>query len=165
MGRLAGHGTQPLFSIIGAAPPGNEGYAARLHELARQAPLAGRVEFSGHVEDPLAVIADLSILVVASRTPEPFGRTVVEAMGQGVPVVVPAAGGPAEIVDDGETGLHYLPGDAVSLAGAVEHLLDNPALVRSMSERGRQVVEERYRPEFQARTVSEIYSRLIPGEV
>lgn len=164
MGRLAGHDTQPLFLIIGAAPPGNEGYAARLEDMARQPPLEGRVEFSGHVDDPLAAIASLSVLVVASRTPEPFGRTVVEAMGQGIPVVVPAAGGPAEVVDHGETGLHYPPGDAISLAQAVERLLDDPALARTMSERGRQVVSEQYRPEDQARTVSGIYHHLIPGE-
>jgi glycosyltransferase involved in cell wall biosynthesis len=161
---LAEHDSKPSFWVVGAPPAGSEGFADGLQEIARQAPLAGRVRFTGYLADPMPTIAGLSVLVVSSRTPEPFGRTVVEAMGQAVPVVAPDVGGPAEVVEDGRTGLLYPPNDAKALAQAVKRLLDDPDLARAMGRRGRQVVEDRYRPETHARQVEEIYRHLATVE-
>jgi len=52
----------------------------------------------------------------ASLTPEPFGRVIIEAMAAAKPVIAVNAGGPAEIIQHGQTGLLYSPGDAHELA-------------------------------------------------
>ncbi len=81
-----------------------------LRRRAEQPDLAGRVEFAGAVADPDAELAAASCLLHCADA-EPFGRVVAEALACGLPVVAPAAGGPAELVDD-SCGRLYRPGDA-----------------------------------------------------
>ena len=57
---------------------------------------------------------------------EPFGLVLLEAMALGKPVVAAAAGGPLEIVTNGQTGLLVAPRDAAALAGAIVTLLRDP---------------------------------------
>jgi glycosyltransferase involved in cell wall biosynthesis len=65
----------------------------------------------------------LRTVVIPSRT-EPFGRVPLEAYAAGAaPVVVTTAGGLAEQVIDGVTGLTASPADPVSLAGAIGRAL------------------------------------------
>jgi glycosyltransferase involved in cell wall biosynthesis len=165
MGRLAMHRPEVGFVVAGAAGEATKPYEEGLLSLAARPPLAGRVRFTGHVPDPLRLMGELSVLVVASRTPEPFGRTLIEAMSMGVPVVAPAAGGPAEIVQHEVTGLLYTPNDAGSLAAAVERLLAHPEWARELAGAGREAVESRYRPETHARAVEAVYDEVAPAEI
>ncbi|HEV2786299.1 MAG TPA: glycosyltransferase, partial [Solirubrobacteraceae bacterium] len=57
-----------------------------------------------------AAYASADIFLFASRT-DTFGPGVLEAQASGLPVVAVAAGGPAEIVSDGRSGL-LCPPDA-----------------------------------------------------
>lgn len=157
---VAGRWADVEFLVIGSAPPDAAPYERRLRELAGSPALAGRVRFTGFVADPLAVIRGLDLLVVASKTPEPFGLTVIEAMSAGVPVVAPAAGGPAETVEDQVTGLLVPPGDAGALQEAVEELLADPARRRRMGAAGREIHGRRYHPAVLARCVAAVYADL-----
>lgn len=51
-----------------------------------------RVRFVGHV-DALAFLSDIDVLVVPSKSNEPFGRVIVEAYALGIPVVGANTGG------------------------------------------------------------------------
>src|SRR5439155_27136085 len=82
---------------------------------------------------------------------EAFGLAIVEAMALGRPVVAANAGGPREIVIDGETGFLVAPSDPTSLACAITKLLDEPATARSMGVNGRLQFEQR----FTAQTMAE----------
>jgi glycosyltransferase involved in cell wall biosynthesis len=65
----------------------------------------------------------LRAAVIPSRT-EPFGRVPLEAYVAGAtPIVATTAGGLAEQVIDGITGLAAAPGDPASLAGAIDRAL------------------------------------------
>ncbi|MFO8073375.1 MAG: glycosyltransferase [Polyangia bacterium] len=66
-----------------------------------------------------------------------WGNAVVEAHASGLPAVVVDRGGPAEQITDGVDGLVAPVGDAESIAGAIERLLDDPELRRSMGRAGR----------------------------
>lgn len=76
------------------------------------------------------------VLVVASDQ-EPFGRTVVEAMATGLPVVATRCGGPEEIVVDGETGLLVPLNDPRAMADAIGAVVGDPDLARRMGQAGR----------------------------
>jgi glycosyltransferase involved in cell wall biosynthesis len=77
------------------------------------------------------------IALVPSAWAEPFGLVALEAMQAGRPVIGTAAGGLADIVINGETGLLAPPGDAPALAAAVRQLLADEPLRRRMGEAGR----------------------------
>ena len=80
------------------------------------------------------------MLVVASDQ-EPFGRTVVEAMATGLPVVATRCGGPEEIIVDRETGLLVPLDDPRAMADAVEAVVRDPDLARKMGQAGRRRAE------------------------
>jgi glycosyltransferase involved in cell wall biosynthesis len=85
----------------------------------------------------MAAWSRCSVGVVPSVCPEGFGKTAVEAMACGRPVVASAVGGLAEIVVDGKTGILCPPGDPQSLRNAIRRLLDDPSLATAMGKAGR----------------------------
>jgi glycosyltransferase involved in cell wall biosynthesis len=96
------------------------------------------------------------ILAFPTIAQEALGRTAVEAMACGRPVVASRLGGLAFTVADGATGLLCEPGDGGDLASKLETLLDDPEMRRRMGEAGRKrfaahytwdvVIERKYRP-------------------
>lgn len=99
--------------------------------------IGDRVCFSGPRGDIPALLRDAALLVLPSVDPEPFGRTLVEAMAAGCPPVATAAGGPLEIIEDGVNGMLVAPGDSAALARAVTELLSDPERARAMGRAGR----------------------------
>jgi glycosyltransferase involved in cell wall biosynthesis len=59
---------------------------------------------------------------------EPMGQVAVEALLAGTPLIATAAGGLADMIRDGETGLQVPVGDPSSLAAAVHRVLTEPGL-------------------------------------
>lgn len=86
------------------------------------------VKFIGHA-DARAFYEQVDVVVVPSLWHEPFGRTAIEPMAYGVPVIASNRGGLAEIVDDGVTGLVVDPDDTDSLGRAIRRLSADPQLV------------------------------------
>ncbi len=66
-----------------------------------------------------AAIGGCAAVVMAPKWVEAFGNVAIEAMATGVPVISYRRGGPAEIIDDGETGFLVAPDDIDGLIAAV----------------------------------------------
>ena len=96
---------------------GGESYYNELQSLAKQ--LNAPVTFTGFLRDPGKAYAAADIFAHTSTSPEPFGRTVIEAMMYGVPVIAANAGALPEILLDGQCGILTIPGDDESLANAI----------------------------------------------
>lgn len=98
-----------------------------------------QVAFHGHV-DNRRLFAELAgrpfVFVHPCLWFEAFGRAVIEAMALGLPVVVPDVGGPAWLVEDGVTGLHYHHRDATDLARRIEWAAQHPARMAAIGELG-----------------------------
>ena len=131
-------------------------YALGVRALANELGLGDAVTFTGQVADVRAHLAVMDVFVSAAAE-EGFGIAVLEAMGQGVPVVAADAGGPREAVERDGTGLLVAPGDADAIAGAAERLLADGALRDRLGARGREVVGERFTT---ARMIGEFHERL-----
>ncbi len=89
-------------------------------------------------EETRAHYRQAAICVVPSLWHEPFGLVAVEAMAAGRPVCASDSGGLRDIVVHEETGFLFPPGDADALAGALERLLDSPALCQRMGRAGQE---------------------------
>jgi glycosyltransferase involved in cell wall biosynthesis len=119
-------------------------YAQSLPALAKSLGCADRIHFLGFRDAVMPVLREADVVAHCSVQPEPFGRVIVEAMFCGRPVVVAGEGGAAEIVKHGVTGLHHLPGDAVSLAFRLRGLLDHPDTALALARAGEHAAKERY---------------------
>jgi glycosyltransferase involved in cell wall biosynthesis len=125
------------LTMAGSTIGEDRGLLARLRERAGRDDLAGRVDFVGHIADPRDLLASSHCLLHCADR-EPYGMAIVEALASGLPVVAPAAGGPAELID-AMCGRLYAPGDAATAAGALVEILRDPEplgrAARSKAER------------------------------
>lgn len=87
---------------------------------------------------------EADMLVMPTIAQEALGRTAVEAMAAGRPVVASRIGGLPFTVVDGATGLLCEPGDAKDLAKKIEMLLDDADLRERLGNAGRRRFEEHY---------------------
>jgi len=112
--------------IVGDALFGETEYAAQLAQLVAELGLRDRVRFLGHRDDVPKLMKAVDVMVHPSIDPEPFGRTLVEGMLAGVPVVATNAGAAPDILEGGKAGTLVPPGDPHALAGALAAVLAKP---------------------------------------
>lgn len=109
--------------IAGAALFGEDSYAQSLRDIAVRLGVADRVLFLGHRSDVPRLMRAMDAIVHPSVDPEPFGRTLVEAMLCRVPVIAAWSGAAPDILDDGRAGFLVPPGDAAALADALRSIM------------------------------------------
>ncbi|MGZ4317186.1 MAG: glycosyltransferase family 4 protein [Gaiellaceae bacterium] len=157
--RAFGQGSESAV-VVGAPLFGEDWYEADLKRRADALGLNGRIVFTGFREDIGKALGEIDILVHASVTPEPFGQVIVEGMSAGLPVIAAAAGGPAEIIQDGVDGLLYPPGDADALASRLRGLADDPGLRARLGAAARES-SKRFTAEAAADRVMWVYGRVL----
>ena len=113
--------------IAGDALFGEQAYAAKLRQMVIDLDLGDRVHFLGQRHDVPLLMRACDAVVHPSIDPEPFGRTLVEAMLAGVPVIATDAGAASDILDAGRAGTLVPPGDADALATAISTVMAKPA--------------------------------------
>lgn len=86
--------------------------------------------------DMAGIVACARAVVVSSRVPEPFSLAAVEAVGSGIPVILPAEALIAGDIVDAECGLTFRAGDIDALALAMSKLAASDNLVKKMSSNG-----------------------------
>ena len=140
---LRAQGRCVRLEISGTVFTGYEWYERQLRERAERADLRGAVEFLGYVHPTWSVLERATVVLVPSRA-EPFGNTAVEGLLAARPVVASNVKGLTEIIEDGRTGLLVPPDDPEALASAIASILDNPELVRSLSDQGHDDATKRF---------------------
>jgi phosphatidyl-myo-inositol dimannoside synthase len=142
--------------VVGGGPEG-----PALTALATRLGLAAT--FTGPVppEDVAAHLAAADVVVSPSRGAEGQGLAVLEAMAVGRPVVVTAAGGQAESVEDGVTGLVVAPGDRAALTAALARLAADEALRLRLGEAARTEVARRFSRRASAEATVAVYRRVL----
>nr|WP_183615053.1 glycosyltransferase family 4 protein [Novosphingobium hassiacum] len=104
-------------------------------------------------------IAGCDILAVPAVS-EPLGRTLVEAMLVGTPVVATRSGGNPEAIVDG-TGILVSPDDAAAMASACSFVIDNPSPVATMTAAARASARERFARSRHVWSMERIYRELL----
>lgn len=111
-------------------------------ELRALASTDHRIRFLGYVSDSeLAQLYSDALAVLFVPYDEDYGLITVEAMLSAKPVLTTTdAGGPNELVRDGETGFSVAP-DAVELARRIEFLCNHRSVAREMGRKARTVAQ------------------------
>lgn len=156
---VLGRGNAVLV-IIGRVPIGsNIDHQAEYEELARECGIAGRVLFAGFRKDVRPYVRDMDVLVLPSRQ-EPFGRSIVEAMALGVPVVASRVGGIPEIITSGRDGFLVPVEDVAALARVLQRLVRDSALRRRIGGEGRAAIRRRFDVARLTKEIEELLDQL-----
>ncbi|HZK25483.1 MAG TPA: glycosyltransferase family 4 protein [Oscillospiraceae bacterium] len=147
---------QICFVVAGEGP-----LCAELEKKRNNLALEQRFFFLGYCEQVAALLARLSVFVLPSLS-EAQGIAVLEAMQAGCPVVVSAAGGLRELIEDNKNGLLVPPGNAVSLAEAIEKLLRQPHLAARLARQAQADVC-RFSISESMRKTKMVYDRVLEG--
>jgi glycosyltransferase involved in cell wall biosynthesis len=146
-----------LSSDIRLRVVGSGNRSSHLRSLAGDISVNDRIEFAGSV--PYDAVrrhyATADCFVHPGVWPEPFGRTILEAMQAGLPVVATDIGGPAEAVP--QANLRCPPRDPAALADAITAARDSP----TAGESNCRYVREHFAPNTVVDRIHEIYNRAI----
>lgn len=127
----------------------------QLRRAVHRLQLHHQVRFLGFVpNEMLAVLYRLADVFVFPSLYEGFGLPPLEAMASGTPVVTSNVSSLPEVV--GDAALLVDPRDAEAIAGAVERILEDPALRRSLIQKGL-VRSREFSWERAARRIRDVY--------
>jgi len=139
---------------------GNGNLRLELERQALQLGVSDRVSFAGFISDTAAFLGEIDIFVMPSLF-EGLGVAALEAMAAAKPVIASRAGGLAEIVVDGETGLLFPAGNVAALAAAMAALAGDSQRAVAMGIKARQRVLHHYTLEQMARRNESLYYELL----
>lgn len=122
--------------------------------------IGDRIRLMGFRYPPERWLAGCDVLLVPA-VDEPFGRTLIEAMLLGTPVVAAASGGNPEAITDDVTGLLVPPDRPAACAAALERLYRDPALAGSLAKAAQRDALARFSLEGHARAVMRVYDQLL----
>jgi glycosyltransferase involved in cell wall biosynthesis len=137
-------GVPGVAALIVGPETEDPAYAQQLRQLTNECGLGARVRFLGFRDDVSRLMRACDLVVHAPVAPEPFGRVLVEAMLTNRPIVASAAGGAAEIIEDGVTGVLVPAGDPGRLAAAIAGLVGDPARSAALARQGQRRALERF---------------------
>lgn len=143
-----------------------DGYLTWLRREARSLGVEANVAWLG----PLAagqIVEELlrcSVMLVPTFI-ENCCTALCEAMAVGIPAVVSYAGGNPDIAVPEESALFMSPGDDVTCASQIERLLSSKELATRVSQRARQLSQQRSNPVQLIRRQLEIYHSVIARDL
>ena len=132
-------------------------------------PARHHIVFVPFTERPLVFYRFATLSALPSRI-EGLSQALLEAMSLGVPVVASAAGGNAELVHHGETGVLVPPLDPQAWTSALERMLGDDAFRGQVARAGRALVRDGFTMQRTAERTEVVYReaierrRLLGGE-
>ncbi|HUQ90187.1 MAG TPA: glycosyltransferase [Bryobacteraceae bacterium] len=130
----------------------------RRHIAARK--LDSHFIFTGFRKDVPRMLYALDLFVLCTLQ-EGFPLVILEAMGCAKPVVATAVDGIPEIVIPGQTGLLHKKNDSEDLARQILQLMENPELLRKLSNGGLQLVASEFSSAKFNANVGSLYAKVL----
>jgi len=158
--RFLRQGGKANFLLIGDDIFARDGkYKQQLIKKAAISPYAQNIKIIGW-RDNLEPLWPKIDCLVHTADAEPFGRVIIEAMANGVPIIATAAGGPVEIIDNGRTGLLFGPDDIEGVFAAMKTISEDMELRQNLAVNGRQHVIFNFQAGKTAGKIVKLYKEL-----
>ncbi len=119
-----------------------------------------RVIFAGHRDNVLHYMTASDLFVLPTLT-EALPTVLAEAMSVRLPIIATTVGGIPEMIVDGHNGILVPAADIAALQNMVVNLLSNPKKRESLGDAGRDITEQKFNVQVQAKLLSELYLSLI----
>lgn len=139
--------------IVGGAEPGKESFLEELEKERARLNLTDKVSFLGQRNDMTTLYLLADVVCHMSTKPEPFGRTVTEALASGTPVAAFDRGGAAETLRACFPEGLVPPDNVEAFARTALSLIDSP--------RPEIEIPWRFRLEAQTETTLQVYSNVL----
>jgi glycosyltransferase involved in cell wall biosynthesis len=154
----------PPFELHAAGYLGksDEGYLRNLDRRAATGKLAGKFRYHGEPDrqQKIDFLQSLHVFSTPTVYPESKGLPALEAMANGVPVVLPSHGSFPEMVAATGGGILFEPHNAADLADKLAELLQNPGYADELGQSGRKTVAERFHATAMADQTRQLYQQL-----
>lgn len=150
------------WMVGGPQNPADQKQYDEVLKTAERLGLNARVRFLGQRSDVPQLLAGADIFCQPNQGPEPFGIVFVEALWARRPVVTTAMGGALEILND-SCGILTEPGNADSVAAALDRLIQSPELRARLGEAGPARARQLCDPAAQMRVLEDLVRGTIPG--
>ena len=118
--------------------------------------LGDRVRFLGVRRDRATLYGAMDVFALPSLW-EGLSLSLIEAMGAGRPLVATAVGGNPEVIEDLRTGLLVPSGDPRALAEALESLLRDPQLSRTLGAAACEAARTRFGIDRHVAEIADLY--------
>jgi glycosyltransferase involved in cell wall biosynthesis len=118
------------------------------------------LRFAGYVDETVAAMRLLNVVVSLSTFAESFGRSIAEGMAARRPVIIYNRGAPPEYVRDGIDGFIVQPSDIAAALNYVELLRRDPARLVRMGEAARSRISGLFSPTAIASQLNDIYAHI-----
>jgi glycosyltransferase involved in cell wall biosynthesis len=113
--------------------------------------------------EKIALLQGLHVMSLPTVYHESKGLSVLEALANAVPVVLPEHGTFPELIEHTGGGLLHSPGKPQALAEQLKRLLQNPRRAAELGARGQQVVHRDYSAAGMAEATRDLYRRIRSG--
>jgi glycosyltransferase involved in cell wall biosynthesis len=157
---LRARGTSAQFKVAGDVDPGNPS-SLNPDQISALSTNCG-VEFLGHVSDIRALWQRADIACLPSYR-EGLPRSLLEASASGLPLVTTDVPGCRELVKNEINGLIVPPANARELAKALERLLGDDVLRKTLGGNARRIVEEQYSEQRVIAATLQVYGVQLPA--
>lgn len=149
-----------LKVLICGAGPMEETLRNRIKELGLQ----DTAIMCGFVSNVAPLLSMLDVQLNASTGTETSSLALIEGMSLGLPTVASSYGGNPYLIDDGQDGLLFAPGNAEELADCVEKLMDDQELRRRLSAHALESYQKHFTAQAFAAGVLRAYDRALGKE-
>lgn len=128
----------------------------RLQTLAQEVGVSDAVIFAGFVSDVESVYATLDVFLLPSFF-EALSNALMSAMAYAIPSIAFNLGGPAEIIEDGQSGLLVEPASAQALCVAIAKIVENSTFAGELGEKGRKRIEQNFSADKMVEEMIRVY--------
>jgi glycosyltransferase involved in cell wall biosynthesis len=118
--------------------------------------------FPGYAASPRDAVSQVQVVLNFSHFAESFGRTVLEAMAAGRPVIAYEWGALPELIVHGKTGYLVPYGKPELAASHVTELCRNPQRISELGEQGRAIARNNYGIDRYGKQFAKAYEAILP---
>ncbi len=137
----------------------NKQFRQQLEEKIARLGLSGVVRFESFITDVEKKIKEADIVLNFSES-ESFSLTCLDALFYGTPLIATDCGGPAELFENGISGILVPNKNVDAMAEAMVTLASNFELRRAFSRNGKLYVRRKFNPQNTYLNMAEVYKRI-----